>query len=82
MPTKTRVQTVRLPAEQVLDLETLAGFDGVTVAQEIREAIGLLIESRKHDSAFLERVQARFARTRQLLERDGENRDLIEALGL
>ena len=78
----SRVQSVRLPTERILDLETLAGFDGVSVAQEIREAVELLIEHRKNDPEFVARVRERFARTRRLLESNGERSELVEVFEL
>jgi len=64
-----KTTTVRLPAEQAAELEDLASFDGVAVAQEIREAIDLLIAERRNDPAFRERVNAFAERSARMLER-------------
>jgi predicted DNA-binding protein len=64
-----KTTSVRLSAEQAAELEDLASFDGVAVAQEIREAIDLLITERRNDPAFRERVSAFAERSARMLER-------------
>lgn len=65
-----RVMSVRLPDEDMKDLETLAQFDGVAVAKEIREAVRLLVEQRRSDPAFRARVNAALEKTRALLNQE------------
>lgn len=76
-----RTMSVRVPEVQMKELETLAQFDGVAVAQEIREAVNLLIEQRRNDPAFRERVNEALDRTRALL-REHDASDLAKELEL
>jgi hypothetical protein len=80
VPTAHKTTTVRLPADTARELEDLASFDGVAVAQEIREAIDLLIKERRNDPAFRDRVNAAVARSREMLERLDGGTMLADAL--
>jgi hypothetical protein len=73
-----KTTSVRLSAEQAAELEDLASFDGVAVAQEIREAIDLLITERRNDPAFKERVSAFAERSARMLERLEGGTELAE----
>lgn len=77
-----RATSVRLSNEEMEHLETLARFDGVAVAQEIREAVKLLIEARKQDPAFRERVKATLAKGKLLLEQAGASDVAAELDGI
>jgi hypothetical protein len=76
----SRVVTVRLPAEQFSALETVARFDGVALAEEIREGIEYLLAARKNDPDFLERVRESFEEARQLLAEVEGAEPVVEAL--
>jgi hypothetical protein len=54
MPSK--VVTFRLSQDQVDALETVATFDGVALAEEIRQGVELLLEARRNDPEFRQRV--------------------------
>jgi hypothetical protein len=62
-----KITSVRLTAGQAAELDDLASFDGVAVAEEIREAIDLLIAERRNDPAFRERVRAFAERSSRVL---------------
>lgn len=64
--------SVRLPQETAEELGLVAEFDGVAVAQEIREAVNLLLEARRNDPAFKEKILSSIEKGRQLLESLGE----------
>lgn len=69
-----KTMSVRFAVDEMERLETLAQFDGVAVAEEIREAVNLLIEQRRNDRAFRARVAEALERTRALLnEADAED---------
>lgn len=76
----SRVVTVRLPEEQLSALETVASFDGVALAEELREGVKLLLEARRNDPAFHERVRTAFENARQMLEGVEGAEAVIEAL--
>ena len=61
--------TLRLPVDQAEELAAIAGVDDVSVNEEIRRAIAILIETRRQDDGFRERLQASLARNREILER-------------
>src|SRR4028118_2053377 len=65
----TRVVTFRLPQEQVAELETIARFDGVALAEELREGVELLLEARRNDPEFLIRVQESLEKAASILAR-------------
>ena len=64
--------SVRVPDDQAASLEAFAQFDGVAVAEEVRHAIDLLLQSRRRDPAFRKRVLAMLERSQQLLKELGE----------
>jgi hypothetical protein len=76
----SRVVTVRLPEEQVAALETVASFDGVALAEELREGVQLLLAARRNDPEFHTRVQESFERARRILEGVEGAEPVIEAL--
>jgi hypothetical protein len=57
-----RVTTIRLDEDQLEQLEVIAGFEGRSVADAIREAVNLLISERRQDEAFRQRVAQRLER--------------------
>ena len=75
---KQRTISVRLTDDVVVQLETLARFDGVALAEEIREGIGLLLAARKADPEFHDRVRTVLEDAKTLLNEIGEE-DVAEA---
>jgi Arc/MetJ-type ribon-helix-helix transcriptional regulator len=73
--------TVRLGDALAVQLRSLATFDRVSLADEIREAVGLLIEARQGDAAYRERVRAAFEEARQALVALDDTDGIIAALG-
>lgn len=63
----SRVVTVRLPDEQVADLETIAKFDGVAMAELLRAGVELLLEERRNDPEFRVRVEKVYADAQTML---------------
>jgi hypothetical protein len=61
--------TLRLPVDQAEELEAIARVDEVSVNEEIRRAVAILIETRRQDEGFRERLQASLARNTEILER-------------
>lgn len=72
MATDIRAFTVRLPAEQAEDIETIAQVEGVSVAEEIRAALADRIAARRADTAFATRLRKTMERNRRALERLAE----------
>lgn len=68
-----RMLSVRVPESQAEDLEAFAQFDGVALAEEIRRAIAMLLEQRRKDPEFRERVKAALERSQRLLRELGED---------
>lgn len=67
-----KAMTVRLPGEQAAFLEAVAEVEGVAIADEIRSAIGDLIERKRQDPDFQDRLKASLERNRSILERLAE----------
>jgi hypothetical protein len=67
MPTKT--MTLRLPAEQALELEAVARIDDISVSEAVREAILAHVERRRGDVEFRERLHRFMDEEREVLER-------------
>lgn len=64
--------TVRLQEDQALDLEAVAQVDGLSVAEEIREAIAERLVQRRADKAFQSRLREAIEQNRRALERLAE----------
>lgn len=64
-----RARTLRLTVEEAEALEAIAGVDEVSVNEEIRGAVGALIEARRRDAVFQERLAASIKRNKEILER-------------
>lgn len=64
--------TVRLDTDQATDLEAVAAADGVSVAEEIRQAVADRIETRRQDPAFQERIRSIIEQNQRVLERLAE----------
>jgi hypothetical protein len=67
MPIKT--MTLRMPAEQALELEAVARIDDISVSDAVREAIVAHVERRRGDVEFRERLQRFMDEEREVLER-------------
>ncbi len=67
-----KAMTVRLPADQASALEAVAEADGMAIADEIRTAIDELIEKKRRDPEFQERLRASLERHKTILERLAE----------
>jgi len=65
----TKAMTLRLPAKQAKELETVAQIDQVPVAEAVRTAIEAHIEARRQDKEFRERLQRTLEEQRDILER-------------
>jgi predicted transcriptional regulator len=61
--------TLRLTDEQAEELEAIARVENVPIAEEVRRAITELIEARRQDPAFRDRLKASMERNREILER-------------
>lgn len=64
-----KAMTIRLDDEQAEELNAIAQTEEVPVSQVIREAISALVETRRHDAEFQERLRASVERNRKILER-------------
>ena len=62
-----KAMTIRLPADQAEDLNTVAAVDGMPISQVIRTAIADHIEDRKRDEAFQDGLRQRIERAQQML---------------
>lgn len=76
----TRTVTFRAPAEQVAALETIARFDGVALAEELREGVELLLAARRGDEEFRNRVRESYERAREFLGDVEGGEAVLEAL--
>ncbi len=65
----TKMLTLRLPEEQARDIETLARVDGVSVAEEVRDAIAARVEAKRNDPDFQDRLGRLMEQERAVLER-------------
>lgn len=76
-----KVFTVRLSDDQVANLSTLATFDGVAIAEEIREAITMLLKKRSEDPNFARRVRDAYENAGRVLAGLERGNEVISALG-
>jgi predicted transcriptional regulator len=61
--------TVRLDDDQAAELEAIAKVDGVSVAEEIRQAITVQIAERRKDDEFRARLRQSIQDNQKVLER-------------
>jgi predicted transcriptional regulator len=61
--------TVRLDDDQAAELEAIAKVDGVSVAEEIRQAITVQIAERRKDDEFRARLRQSIKDNQKVLER-------------
>jgi hypothetical protein len=64
-----KVTTIRQSSEQAAEVEAIARVEGIPVAEVIRTAIADLIEARRKDPVFRERLQRRLKEDQSILER-------------
>ncbi|MCL4555027.1 MAG: ribbon-helix-helix domain-containing protein [Actinobacteria bacterium] len=64
-----KAMTVRIDDNQAEQLEAIAQAEGVSISQAVREAIAALVEARRKDVAFQERLRASVERNQRILER-------------
>lgn len=69
---KTKVTTIRQPANQADELEFVARVDGIPVSEAIRDAINAHIQARRDDPAFQQRLRERIEADRNILKRLAE----------
>lgn len=67
-----KVTTIRQSAEQAAELEAIARVEGVPVAEVIRTAIADLIEMRRNDEGFRQRLQRRLEEDQAILKKLAE----------
>lgn len=73
--------TVRLTEDVEVELRSLATFDGVTLADEIREGLEMLLAARRADPAYRERVRIAFEKARSTLQALEGTDEILAALG-
>ena len=61
--------TLRLLADKAAELEAVARADSKSVSDTVREAIDLLIEDRRKDKAFRDRLRQMIEDDRAILDR-------------
>lgn len=61
--------TVRLDDDQAEELEAVAKVDGVSVAEEIRQAIATRLAERREDDEFRQRLRQSIEDNQRILER-------------
>ena len=69
MPDAQKAMTLRLPSEQADALELVAGVDGVSMSEAVRDAIESHIENRRADEGFQQRLAASMERHKRILDR-------------
>jgi Ribbon-helix-helix protein, copG family len=67
-----RAYTVRIPADEAADLEAVAAAEGLSVSEEIRQAIADHVAIKRKDKAFRARVRAVIEQNQRVLERLAE----------
>ncbi len=78
----SKVITFRLSQEQVDALETVATFDGVALAEELREGVELLLEARRGDPEFRQRVHDSLQKAEMILGKVEGGDSILAALQL
>jgi predicted DNA-binding protein len=65
----TKAMTLRLPADKAAELEAVARAEGKPVSDTVREAIDLLIDERRKDKGFRDRLRRMIEDDRAILDR-------------
>jgi len=66
---QSKSMTLRLSSEQAEELEAIARAEGLSVSDEVREAIAEHIARKRNDKDFRERLRTVMERDREILER-------------
>lgn len=66
---QSKSMTLRLSPEQAEELEAIARAEGLSVSDEVREAIAEHIARKRNDKDFRERLRTVMERDREILER-------------
>ena len=61
--------TLRLDDDQAAELEAIARIEDVSVAEEVRRALGAHIAARRKDRSFQARLKASMERNQEILKR-------------
>lgn len=69
MPEDRKGFTVRLDQERAAELEAIAKVDGVSVAEEIRQAIDERIAARREDTEFQQRLRRMIEDNQKILDK-------------
>jgi Arc/MetJ-type ribon-helix-helix transcriptional regulator len=65
----TKAMTLRLPADKAAELEAVARADHKAVSEAVRDAIDKLIDERRQDTEFQDRLRAMMEEDQKILER-------------
>jgi predicted DNA-binding protein len=65
----TKAMTLRLPADKAAELEAVARADQKPVSEVVRDAIDKMIEERRNDKEFQDRLRAMIKEEQQVLAR-------------
>lgn len=66
---ETKAMTLRLPTEKAAELEAISRADEMPVSKTVLEAIDDLIERRRKDRGFQERLRRNIEENQRVLER-------------
>lgn len=69
MKAESKTVTLRIPAEQHAELEAVAQVEGISVNQAVNDAVGALIEAKRKDREFKQRLAAHMAEHKAVLDR-------------
>ncbi len=64
-----KAMTLRLPADKAAELEAVARAEGKPISDTVREAIDLLIDERRKNKAFRDRLRHMIEDDRAILDR-------------
>jgi hypothetical protein len=73
----TKALTVRFPVGQIRALETLAYFENVSVAEQIRQAVTEHIEARRQDDTYIARIHDDLDQRRRMIEEFTQHGEVI-----
>ncbi len=80
LPMTKKSKNIVLPDEQIERLSSLAKFDGVAIAMEIKESFDRLLNERPDDEDFRKRVYESVQKGIAVLERLERGQEIIEVL--
>lgn len=76
-----RPLTIRLDERQLNQLEVIARVEGVTVAEQVRDAVALLVDAKRTNKRFIERVSRLLEQDRTVLRDFVDSPDGSERTG-